>query len=340
MSRCIGLLLLAIAPLEVQYTSHAVYIGAVSKSQSEEVLGALAFLRVAKNMGQVCLPLSITHYMETLKRREGASRDRLGAFMWNLSSGRTLAWGSAILQYEIANALWHRFPSLVDPAKIGSLDLLGHGMGHARGEPIHRFVVPDEFSSLFTSAGRHEFEGQINDLMERSLLGAGPFAAAAAAAGEVQLPNFSDVEEIFATNLIEVRSWLEKLPPEALDDGVYLMSLTDILKALREALERHNISLSAQDSLNWPDLRALIDDLPTQRVAAHLLREWARNKSLRVKPNDLFDWMSLIPATAYCDVVVTEKLFADLVNRGSLKKQAIVITSLEALPVVLAELSR
>ncbi len=313
---------------------------AYSKSTSTEASDALEFLRSAKKLGLVALPLSMAHYMETLNRRDAQSRDRLGQFMWELSGGMSMARGPALLEHELDHALWERFPEIVDPGRIRPLQVLGHGLGHARGEPVEKFVVPEEFESLFTPSGMQAFEDRINDSIERSLLGAGVFMKAALAADAVELPDLGEVEDFFVTNLLEVRSWLAKLPDHFLEDGVYFMSLTDIRTALLRARERHSVPVSELASLGWQGIRALIDDLPTQRTSTHMLLEWARNKSLQVKRNDLYDWMALIPATAYCDVVVTENLFADLVNRGGLKKRARVITRLDDLPALLTSLSR
>ncbi|MCH8066881.1 MAG: hypothetical protein IIC90_13830 [Chloroflexi bacterium] len=209
-------------------------------------------------------------------------------------------------------------------------------MNHAEGEPIQKFVVPEETVELLGLGQSDAFERQINDLIERSLLGAGPFASLS----NVPRPDLADVEELFVANLVAVRSWLANLPSAMLEDGVYLMSLTDIVEALREALDRHGVPISALDFINWQGVKELIDDLPTQRVANHLLHEWARNKSLQVKHNDLYDWMGLIPAIAYCDIVVCEKLVADLANREKLRKRAVVITRLGDLPRLLTEISR
>jgi hypothetical protein len=69
----------------------------------------------------------------------------------------------------------------------------------------------------------------------------------------------------------------------------------------------------------------------------HLKRQWAKNAAL--KPNDrnstLSDWTFLSVAVSYCDIVVTEKLMANLYSRG-FSTRAIVITQLSQLPELVA----
>ena len=111
--------------------------------------------------------------------------------------------------------------------------------------------------------------------------------------------------------------------------------VNDILAPMNDALERHGIlwpEFAVLGETNW---RIFIDNLPTCRVDMHLRRQWAKNKQLKPKPSELNDWAFLGAAVAYCDVVVTEKLFADLVNRGHLEKRAHVITDLKQLPLTM-----
>jgi hypothetical protein len=77
--------------------------------------------------------------------------------------------------------------------------------------------------------------------------------------------------------------------------------------------------------------------MPWQRADMHLKRQWAKNANLR--PNDrsshLSDWAFLSVAVSYCDIVVTEKLMADLYSRG-FDTRAKVITQLSQLPALVA----
>lgn len=299
------------------------------RSSDQAARDALLLLDQGRKMGHIQIPLSITHYMETLNRKNPSSRGRLGDLMWRLSGGTTLRPGPAILRHEIGTALWARFPHRVSVESIEPLDLLGHGMDHARGEPIHRFVVPGEYATLMNDKNKAQFEGMINDWIERSLLGAGPLPSISHA--DVPDPDLAEVEEMHTQNLLDVRSWLASLPEGELEDALYLLALTDIAQPLAQCLHLAGVTEAEVRALGWQGWREFVDDLPTERVALHVLRHWSRNKTLQIKRNDMYDWMALIPAAAHCDVVVTENLFADLLNRGSVEKRSTVITDLRDL---------
>ncbi len=94
--------------------------------------------------------------------------------------------------------------------------------------------------------------------------------------------------------------------------------------------------------LGWNDFEALnpsdkiqfVNELPSRRVEKHLMRQFAKNANLPKRNSDLNDWVYLGLAAAYCDVVLAEKQFADLVNRKRLIKKAVVISSIADLPSV------
>jgi hypothetical protein len=59
--------------------------------------------RVARD-GRVIIPLSITHFDETVKRLDDLSRNRLAAFMYELSKGNVIVPAPTAVKFEIDNA--------------------------------------------------------------------------------------------------------------------------------------------------------------------------------------------------------------------------------------------
>ena len=80
-----------------------------------------------------------------------------------------------------------------------------------------------------------------------------------------------------------------------------------------------------------------MDEMPLSRVNMHLVRQWAKNPSLPSTESTLNDWGYLGAAVQYADIVVTEKLFADIVHREGFRPRARIITDLEELPAVLLD---
>ncbi len=308
----------------------------VEQGKSDRPRDLLDFVRGARDMGLACFPLSLVHYMETWRRGNRASRIRLADFMLDVSGGKTIAWGPAILRFEIEQALHRRFPQRVRADRLMQLELLGEGMGHARHEPILAYSVPEYVAERLSAGATKAIEESVKSMIEQALL-----------RGQVPLTDecppqheLADVEADFNANLQQVIDWLRLLAPGQLDLGLHLMAMTDIVVPLGETLALHGVATHEFLFVGEAQVWRFIDDLPTQRVAMHVLRQWVRNAELRPKRNDLYDWMALVPAAVYCDVVVTEKLFADLVNRPAVQSRAQIITNLDDLPPLLTQLSR
>ena len=93
------------------------------------------------------------------------------------------------------------------------------------------------------------------------------------------------------------------------------MSLVDIAKPIFEVLSEYDIEWQELMALGAEELGAILDDMPTRRADMHLHAQVLRNPTLKPKRTDLNDWSALVPAAIYCDVVVSEKHFADLLLR-------------------------
>jgi hypothetical protein len=103
------------------------------------------------------------------------------------------------------------------------------------------------------------------------------------------------------------------------------IALVSILKELNAALEFHRITKAECSQLASQEaLTAFIDAMPSVRIHAHLHLQWIRNQQLPTRPSDLNDWGYVAPAAAYCDVVVTEKQLASLLNRYPTKKATVI----------------
>src|SRR5687767_2783301 len=84
--------------------------GAYGKPARPELARTSEILREASAAGRICVPLSLAHYIETLKQRAPDRRRRLAAFMLELSRGITVAAPHVVLRHEIETALECYFP--------------------------------------------------------------------------------------------------------------------------------------------------------------------------------------------------------------------------------------
>jgi len=69
--------------------------------------------------------------------------------------------------------------------------------------------------------------------------------------------------------------------------------------------------------------------MPTRILDVHLHRQVLKNDQYRPKKSDLEDWGGIGVASCYCDVVVCEKHFANMLSRNNYKPTARVVTRLD-----------
>jgi hypothetical protein len=287
---------------------------------NKHLLQVLEILRETKRLDLNRFPLSLAHFMETNKRQDIDSRGDLGRLMWELSDGWALAGPGAIRQREIDRAL-----SLVLHRTFNErpFELLGRGVLHASDHLKEGVKLDPE--RVLPEEVRLALEKAANKLFDKTLLtGSTPWGE------RPNRPDFTSQETQFSQGLIEARERLADADPDLQRRALYAQALFDILPEVKAALEFHGISEGDFFQLGSEGLTKFIESMPTVKIDIHLRLQWVRNRQLRTKPTDLNDWGYVAPAAAYCDVVVTEKQLADLLNRR-LQKRAIVITDLREL---------
>jgi hypothetical protein len=284
------------------------------------LLQILEILRESKRLGLNLFPLSLAHFIETNKRQDLDSRSRLGSLMWELSDNWTLAGPKAILQWELDRAL-----SLFLKRRLNERPflLLGKGMVQAsdhleagvRLDPAH--VLPENV--------RLSLEKIADGLVSKSLLtGRTPWGE------RPPRPDLTGPATRFCEGLIEARERLANADPDLQRRTGYAQAWYDNRDEIRRALSFHGIDENELLQRGSQGLTEFLDSIPSIRIDMHLRLHWIRNRQLRTKLTDLNDWGYVAVAAAHCDVVVTEKQLADLLNRG-LQKKATVITKLAEL---------
>jgi hypothetical protein len=291
----------------------------------DEFTPAVDFVRAAKAAGAAVFPLSMAHYIESNKQHDDARYERLGRFMYELSHTVTMAGPVAIVQHEIERAFARALPMRIE---VQPLCLLGKGVGHALGMPGVRFTLPDP--NGVAEERRQTIEREANAALEESILtGRLPWTTTPAPRGR---PDFSRYNEGFVADLYDFRKRLDSDDEDLRQRAVYANVMVAMLDQLNEARERHKIPHDVFEKMGIDGITAFLEDMPSVRVNIHLRRHWIANPLLQAKKNDHNDWFYLGAAVAYCDVVVTERHFAHVVNTGGLRKRATVITDVRDLP--------
>lgn len=135
----------------------------------------------------------------------------------------------------------------------------------------------------------------------------------------------------FVEHLKRVSMLRQELPPERWDDALHAIVLADIVEPFGMVMRHNNIQPEQIGNRGPEKLTELIEDMPSRHVDIHLHRQVLKNPKLSPKVTDLEDWAGLGVAVQYCDVVVCEKHFANLVARDGFIPRARVETSIECL---------
>lgn len=266
--------------------------------------GASAFVsevRAAITSGLV-LPLSATHYMEFASISNDGRRERLGEVMWEFSRGMTLISYREIVRRELEIGLSTVFPSI----KPRIFNLIGRGVAHAFGEDFE-YSLPKALDELFEKS---IFTGI------RSM-GIPP----------IKFPETGQ-RDVFLSHLNSLHERKQLLEKGKLDNWLHAMALMDVREPLADVLRLHGIELRAFEGLTESDYKKILAAMPTRRLDMHLHRQVLKNQEYKAKPSDLEDWSGVGVASCYCDVVICEKHFADMLRRDKYVSRARVETDL------------
>jgi hypothetical protein len=295
------------------------------KTSSIDIQNLLKSIKNELDRDNIILPLSAIHYMETSRIGNIERRERLGSFMYEFSKGYTIAFYTEILIHELEIALFKRFYQV----SIRPFTLISKGILHAFGESL---LTKTTTKMLWDGKKIIKSAKAIGYLeIEKNLLtGTGPYDSHA-------MPFRNNT---YKRNFMEHQKKLQKenlakLSPQRLDDILCGLSLCDIVEPINEILNFNNIDPKALFLQGKLGLKEILREIPTRQVDMHLHKQIIKNPSLKPKPSDLEDWAGLGPASMYCDVLICEKQFADLIVRDNFQTKAKVLTDLTKLPLVL-----
>jgi hypothetical protein len=273
----------------------------------------LSAIRRAGQARRACFPLSSSHLGELTVIKDVERRRRLAKFMLELSEDDTLLPWNRVIEAELELALQLFLPAQTR-LSVKPVPVLGRGFNHAVGTtdplPLDLDALPP---TLANSA-------------KLDMLSSLPFPAP-------PLPRIG-FSESFMSQVAEMRITLSDLPRAEQDETIDDMVMRDLLAPLAEVAYARQIA-AAELGAVFSKRREFLDTLPSVRMEIHLMRQWLRDSNLPIKRTDFQDWTSVLVASMYCDVLVTEKLMANLMNRAGSPKRATVTTSLNDLPTLI-----
>ena len=299
--------------------------GYYGKTSCNNIQNILKFIQNALKEQAIVLPLSEIHYMETARIYHPSRRERLGSFMYEFSKGYTIAFYTKILIHELESALSKRFQKIT----LRPFNLISKGVLHAFGESLLTYAISKRLWSGKEIIESAKAMGYLE--VEKDLLtGTGPW-------GTPVLPFRNNA---YRNNFMEHQKKLQKenltqLSPQRLKDILYGLSWCDILNPLNEVLQYHDINPKDPYLQSKKGLTEILNEIPTRQVDIHLHKQILKNPDLKPNLTDLEDWAGLGPTSMYCDILICEKHFANLMLRDNFQVKAEIITDLAKLPSVI-----
>lgn len=243
-------------------------------------------------------PLSSMHYIEFARISNVGRRKRLGKVMWEYSNGYTLAPYSQIIEWEIEKALKTYFPEII-PHKF---ELIGKGIEFTFGTKIVTLPTQDELNKRILCG-----DNTSEPILSKHL---------------------DSIPLAFLNHLEEFKKKKVELPASKHEDWLYGVTMADIINPINRVLNRYNIDPSLLFKLSIEEHRNIINSMPTRMLDIHFHRQILKNPNFKTSRTDLGDMGGIGIASCYCDVVVCEKHFADLLKRDGYRPFARIETDI------------
>jgi len=273
------------------------------KEKDKEVVNFSARLLDAVREQKVRIPLSAVNIIELAKIGDKDRRSRLAeVFVW-YSQGWVLSALSVVMEQEFER---------IDKKVIEPLIVIRRGLMAAMesyqtaARPLG--VTPEELEALDMESdtpGAWLFALTQRDENRRAEAGAKVF----------------EIAGRYAETVEEVRSkWKEMTPDERrhiFAQGV-LADAKDTFGQNSSLIRNVAALMETLPSLQFLEVIAKIPTLDVQiALGIAKTQQWTK----KTDPNDVYDIGFMMLAIPYCDVVVTEKLWVDLVNRSDLAEK-------------------
>lgn len=274
--------------------------------KGEPFVETLAALKQAVDEGRARLPLSAVHYYETGKQRDRERRMELAATMVRLAATLHIAPPHPIVPWEIRRALVKFFDL---PLSVPHLELFGSGVVHAFAAPTLRYTAPTEWENIqLPSEWQDELERRAGPVFEAMLL-ASVVPEGLPDAMRIVLQDYKNLtDERFVPGQQEVAETLKKHGRHRLEEVMLATAYTDIRMLVAEASYRLRLD-PEQVGDRW---RQVLEAIPSRWVEMKLRHQRQANPQKAWHRLDLNDVTALAIAVPYCDVLVTEKLWASL----------------------------
>jgi predicted nucleic acid-binding protein len=282
-----------------------VYFGIDKNSELSDICNRLL---KASNEGYIICPLSVSHIIESLKKKNIDRRKRFAEFIIKVSKGYTILPYSKIIPWEIKNAVY----GLLDKEKLNLSDIaIGRGISHSLGA---KGVISGNISKKIKDMIMKELESP--DTLKMILSGENPSGSYQNDNSEAKMK-----ESELVINIEKIRKEENKIKDSELRyrycAAKHFRQI--ILPVVVSTLNDLGIPFQPIfDDMTKEQVFDFFKQIPTSFCDFTLTYRRNRNADRPIRGNDLFDIAALSIAIPYCDIVVAEKMFSSLAIQSKL----------------------
>ncbi|MCM1987013.1 hypothetical protein [Methanococcoides seepicolus] len=253
-------------------------------------------------------PFSIAHIVETSKRAKLSSRKDVFKFIFDLSKFNTIRPWSQVIDLEIRNAILKSLNC--DPCNLSNY-VFGKEIGHCVGGKAK--IVSKTSGEAIT-----EIPSEIKDVLSSALTDSDMMANALCQDYMMeQIKQGIQEEKDLAKELEELRLEKYNHPDKKMRYKIstarfFITFIKD--KFIKAVLEFEELDLKEyfQDLFSSEESRyKFLKSIPT----AYVFHTLSQNNGCAIEPNDFWDIAALAIAIPYCDVVVTERKWSNILNQ-------------------------
>lgn len=262
----------------------------------------LTKIQSAVSRKDAIFPLSFQHYFETNKGSNLEQRRRLAKVMAEISKGICISPQERMMQWELKRSLAKLFnePILETPSAFG------YGFPCALGLSVE--IPKDQFDEAREKIT--SFETTFNLIVEDD---SDEFNAWS--------QEFEITHNKLAGNLEKFREKVKNLEKLSRKHAYVVHLAIALQEEITEALSYFNKTPQELFSIGAKKLDSFWENVPTLHVEIELNVSRSEHWDRKIEPNDTTDIAFLNVAIPYCDVLVVEKYFHNLIKQKGLDKK-------------------
>lgn len=288
---------------------------------SEDLRAILVKCKDLTGCGKAIFPLAWTHFVETGNSGDWSRRRNLADIMIELSNGHTILPQSQLTFLEMENVISAEFGCNVDRENFA---VIGKGIGFAFGKNINDFP-----SGHLNPNAKVAFNDYLNspELMRLVLMGVDESNR------QITKTMIRDLAKNHASLYELVREKMVNMTDSSRKD----MVIADLVYCLRNELnlilDKLDLSINDFFKLGKEKILEIFRNIPTLHVEVELSLERNKHWNRKIDPNDTRDISMLSVAIPYCDVVITESFWSNVVQRKGLdvEYKTVISKKLEAI---------